>query len=282
MFLAAIWRLKLLLWTNLLVNIALVVLIEILRQSRGTLPPSALLILGVSVAWSTYRGSLRMGLASATINCLYTAYVSFISTLDPGNIKALQIILPSVGFFAIVAMLGQQKNHNRQLSKELYQIRSHWEVGVRERTNMLSVANEFLQQEIGDRLGAQEALYTNESRLKLIIDTMPLLISYVDSRQRYCFGNQQYEALILRSSTNLEGKHIREVIGKSHYEQIKSCIEAALAGKEVSSEHTFTIHNGEKRNLRLSFIPHFDNEKKVIGLLTLGQDLTNYRWIERN
>ncbi len=261
-------------WQTLLVTVGLVILAEFWRQMSGSESPLAFLLLGVAVAGMTYREGLRVGLAHTVVVTAYFAYnaiLVFQSQLWIGYL--LENILGIIAIFVIAFCVGKQAQFNKQRKQELRQIQNELEERVQERINILSVANEFLQQEIGDRLCAQQALQESEARMRLIIDSLTLLIAYIDAQQCYRFSNQQYEARFGHSPSKLEGKKLREILGKANYEQIKSDIELALSGKEVTQQHTLTLKDKSPCNLEINFIPHFSEDKKVLGCFAIAKEL---------
>src|SRR5439155_1906867 len=52
---------------------------------------------------------------------------------------------------------------------------------------------ERLENAMQERKRAEDALRVREEQLRLITDSLPVLISYIDKEQRYQFLNQQYE-----------------------------------------------------------------------------------------
>ena len=58
-----------------------------------------------------------------------------------------------------------------------------------------------------------EASEDSENRLRLIAETVPALISYVDKEGRYQFNNLAYEKWFGKSRAEIAGKHMREVLG---------------------------------------------------------------------
>lgn len=71
--------------------------------------------------------------------------------------------------------------------------REYLEELVKEHTAELEATNQKLQQEITGRKRAEAGLRNSEELFHLITDAFPVLISYVDSEQRYRFNNKAYE-----------------------------------------------------------------------------------------
>jgi len=68
--------------------------------------------------------------------------------------------------------------------------------------------------------GTQDALRLQEEQLRLVIDDVPALISYVDSEQCYQFTNKRYEEWFGHSREEVQGKHLQEILGQAAYEKI--------------------------------------------------------------
>src|SRR5690606_33758951 len=76
----------------------------------------------------------------------------------------------------------------------------------------------------------------SEGQLQLIVDALPMLISYVDAEQRYRFTNGMYERWFGHAPNLLNGKHLREVLGETAYATLRPAVEQALAGQTVHFE----------------------------------------------
>ena len=56
---------------------------------------------------------------------------------------------------------------------------------------------------------AQDESCLQQEQLRMVINEMPALISYVDSEQRYQFTNKRYEEWFGRSHEELQDSHVR-------------------------------------------------------------------------
>ena len=90
-----------------------------------------------------------------------------------------------------------------------------------------------------------------ESLLRLLINSMPVLISYVDSDMHYRFINEQYETWFNQPRAEIEGKHIRDVIGESAYQTAYQHVKGYFPEKRLILRRSFntsigrTLHSGE-------------------------------------
>ena len=68
--------------------------------------------------------------------------------------------------------------------------------------------------DITERKRAEEALQESEEQLRLVTDALPILISYVDSEQRYQFNNRGYEQWFGHPRHEVKGKHLTPIFAE--------------------------------------------------------------------
>ncbi|HCJ66140.1 MAG TPA: two-component sensor histidine kinase [Elusimicrobia bacterium] len=139
-----------------------------------------------------------------------------------------------------------------------------------------------LRQRIAELEKSEEALRKSEEHLRLITDSLPVLISYIDSEQRYRFNNKTYEEWFGHSSKEIYGKHIRDVLGEQAYQTVSKYIETVLSGETITYEDYVPYKDGGMRYIKASYIPHFDEQKKVKGYFSLVSDITGRKQAEEN
>jgi PAS domain S-box-containing protein len=127
---------------------------------------------------------------------------------------------------------------------------------------------------------AERRLRESENQLRLITNTLPVLISYIDREQRYRFINSRYTEWFGRSAEQVVGKSIREVIGEAAYASVSERIERVLSGEEIEFEQLMPYPNGDKF-IHVNYIPDFDVEtKKVKGFCALVRDVSESKSAE--
>jgi PAS domain S-box-containing protein len=119
----------------------------------------------------------------------------------------------------------------------------------------------------------------SESLLRLLIDSIPAFISYIDSEQRYVLANALYAAFFGKGLREIIGRHISEVLGDEAYQNVRTHVEAALRGQRQSYEYALP-HAGETRYLRAMYVPHIEN-CEVKGIFVLAIDITKQKQLER-
>jgi PAS domain S-box-containing protein len=116
--------------------------------------------------------------------------------------------------------------------------------------------------------------------LRLLTDSLPALISYVDAQGRYQFNNRAYEEWFGDDREVLRGKPIREVVGEEAFAVIRPRMEAALAGRRVEYEAEMPYRQGRTRYVLVNYVPHVDHEGGVKGFFAIVTDITERKRAE--
>lgn len=132
----------------------------------------------------------------------------------------------------------------------------------------------LIHEDMTVRQRVEDALKQRETELSLITNTVPVLISYIDTEQRYRFNNQKYQEWFGNPPQEIYGKHIREVLGVTAYQKINPYIETVLSGQQVTFESEIYYQNIGKRYVDATYIPQFGENKQVQGFVALVNDIT--------
>lgn len=170
--------------------------------------------------------------------------------------------MPGGGFVTVYKDITQRKKAERALQEANDEL----EMRVQRRTAELEKTT--------------EALKESEERIRLIADTVPALIGYVNSDLIYTFANRQYQQWFGRSPDHIVGRTAEEVLGPIVYREHLPCIREALKGKRASREFTLNTADGKEVLVLVSFIPHISDNGDVQGYFVLGQDVTDVRTAE--
>jgi len=128
--------------------------------------------------------------------------------------------------------------------------------------------------DINNRKQMEEALRQRETELSLITDTLPVLISFVDSEQRYRLNNRAYQEWFGHSTAEVYGKYLWEVLGESAYEVLRPYVEQALAGEQVSFEGEVPYKDGGTRYINVIYVPQINQQGTVEGYAALITDIS--------
>ena len=124
-----------------------------------------------------------------------------------------------------------------------------------------------------ERVRAARALKESEKSLRLITDSVPALVAFVDADQRYRFVNREYEEWFGRPRSEFAGRHIREVLGEAAYVQFRPFVERGLAGERFEFEALSAYPTGN-RHIHAAFVPRID-DGRVTGYLSLITDVSD-------
>lgn len=108
-----------------------------------------------------------------------------------------------------------------------------------------------------------------------VVDETPAVVGYIDNDLYYRFANKAYLDWFGKTTTQVVGKHMLEVLGKIYYENFPYTM-AALGGKFQTFERKFLLQDGTTRYGLVNYKPHFVL-KKVMGFFVLVVDVTELK-----
>ncbi len=123
---------------------------------------------------------------------------------------------------------------------------------------------------LGSRLRQYQVRDLLEERQRLI-DAVPVLLGYIDREQRYRFVNRACVEALGIPHEQLVGRHLRDVLGKTQYQDVLPHIERALAGAIVEYETVLTFPGRSPRTLLVRLVP------EAGGLFFSATDITEAR-----
>ena len=179
------------------------------------------------------------------------------------------------GFITIYEDITARKQAETALRDSHEQL----EARVRDRTVELLALNAQLAREVEERQRIAAALRESENRIRLITDTVPVLIAYLDVDRRYQFVNQKHAEWFGVATTAFLGRAFGEILSPSLAEQLLTHVDAALNGRSTHVEYEL-ITPVERMYVRSYFIPHAPRPAEpapIIGCFMLSEDLTEYR-----
>lgn len=131
-----------------------------------------------------------------------------------------------------------------------------------------------IARDITDRRQAEQLLRENEKQLRLVADSLIMLIAYVNADERYVFVNRAYAEWFGESSLGMVGRHIKEVLGDKIYASIESNVKRALAGERVTFETTIPNIRGDVSSVLATYTPHMLDNGEVVGFFVQVLDIT--------
>jgi len=123
----------------------------------------------------------------------------------------------------------------------------------------------------------ERALRESEERLRLVANSVPALISYLDRDSRFRFSNRTYDDWFGIPQERMHARTVAEVFGEEIHARIKPHIERVLSGEEVEFEFTMgenPASGARQRTLQVACVPHLAPDGAVLGFYMLGNDVT--------
>jgi PAS domain S-box-containing protein len=138
----------------------------------------------------------------------------------------------------------------------------------------------LLQQE-AHQARTRKDLRTSEAQLRLITDSLPVLVALIGRDERYRFTNKAYNEWLSQPHESLIGRPLLEVLGPNAYEAIRPMMQEVLAGETVTFERTVTYLNGVTREFRASYIPYRNEAGEIEGFVAHVMDISVLKKAER-
>lgn len=135
--------------------------------------------------------------------------------------------------------------------------------------------------DISDRRRADASVRESEELLQLLIDALPVFVSYIDHSGAYRLVNRIYEQWFGRPRADIVGRHVRDILGDEAYELRKPRFEAVLRGERQRFEAFTPRPDGTRRATELDYLPRFDADGRVLGFFALVTDVTERRETEQ-
>jgi PAS domain S-box-containing protein len=147
---------------------------------------------------------------------------------------------------------------------------------VRRRTAQLENANANLRRANADNERIAAALGRSEERLRLINDTIPILIGYVDQNEVYQYANKGYSDWYGHPEGSVTGRSVPDVIGDHVYGQVRDSVRKALAGQQMSYEYHM-LRDGKDVFARSTLVPETTPAGETLGFFVFSHEITEQK-----
>ena len=180
--------------------------------------------------------------------------------------------LPHKGFVTLYSDITEQRYIEGLTEHQNIQL----EERVRRRTAQLENANANLTRANAENTRITAALQRSEERLRLINDTVPILIGYVDKNEVYQYANKGYSDWYGHPEGAVTGRAVIDVIGPHVYAQVRDSVRKALSGQQVTYEYQMerqatTVH------ARSTLVPEITAEGDTLGFFVFSHDITEQK-----
>ena len=116
--------------------------------------------------------------------------------------------------------------------------------------------------------------------ISLIANSLPALISYVDTEMRYKFINDAYEKVFKMKREEIIGRRTQDVLPEDSFKTVEPYLRHALNGRRDGCEVEVRGRGNDHQWLDVIYSPDFDSTGKVRGVSVLAVDITDRKKIE--
>ena len=142
----------------------------------------------------------------------------------------------------------------------------------------------FQFQSVGRDITAQKqaeiALQQRETQLRLLTDSLPVLMAYLDTQQRVLYANRTHEAWFQKHATEIAGQYLWEVLGQAAYQPLKTPIERALSGESVTVEQAMVLPQQGTIWTNVNLEPDWSDLGQVQGCFVLVNNISDRKQSE--
>lgn len=179
--------------------------------------------------------------------------------------------LPNKGFVTLYSDITEQRYIENLTEHQNIEL----EERVRRRTAQLENANANLTRANNENTRITAALRRSEERLRLINDTIPILIGYVDRNEIYQYANKGYSDWYGHPES-VTGRTVREITGEQVYAQVQDGVRKALSGEQVAYEYQMS-RSGQTVFARSTLVPEITAEGETLGCFVFSHEVTEQR-----
>ena len=180
--------------------------------------------------------------------------------------------LPHRGFVTLYSDITEQRYIEHLTEHQNIQL----EERVRRRTAQLENANANLRRASEENQRIAAALGRSEARLRLINDTIPILIGYVDKHEVYRYANKGYSDWYGHPEGAVTGRAVLDVIGPHVYGQVRDSVKKALSGQQVTYEYQMD-RLGQTVFARSTLVPETTAEGETLGFFVFSHDISEQK-----
>ena len=140
------------------------------------------------------------------------------------------------------------------------------------------------QFDLRDRLAELEAgrraIEETAAEMRLVADTLPVLIAYIDRDLRYRYANRTYEEWFGRPLDAILGRPVLEVIGEAPFREREAAMRRALSGEAMAIEVRWPLPGDRDRDAEVRYLPRRGRDGEVDGFYAFVVDVTDRKRAE--
>ncbi|TAK66282.1 MAG: PAS domain S-box protein [Dehalococcoidia bacterium] len=135
--------------------------------------------------------------------------------------------------------------------------------------------------DVSEKVEAASAVARQRDVLRLVADSLPAFIAYVDHDLRYLFANKPFrEWFGVPAEDEITGS-MRDVLGARVFGQVEPFVQRVLRGETVSFERATRYADGSPASLHVTYVPDAETEPGRNAFFVLVNDVTEHKNAER-
>ncbi len=120
-------------------------------------------------------------------------------------------------------------------------------------------------------------LERSHERIRMMTDSVPVLIGYINRVYEYEFINRAYEGWFGIGRDQIEGSSMAALMGTDAFALAKPHLDEALGGKIVQFEMSLEDRNKTTREIAVTYTPEIDSDGLVLGVYAMSADITSHK-----
>jgi len=180
-----------------------------------------------------------------------------------------------------IGNIAKEITKRKRVETALQKAHDELEGRVEERTAELTISNEKLQQEIAERIRAEEALRQSEEHHRRLIETMSEGMAMLDKSGIITFVNNQFCTMTGYRRDELVGYELMILMDKDNQRLFTKHWDGRMKGDSTPYEITLIRKDDTKVHTLISPSPLFDEHNQFSGSFGIFTDITQLKQAEK-
>lgn len=133
----------------------------------------------------------------------------------------------------------------------------------------------FAAEDITENTATSAALAGTEDLLRLVTDSTPNLLTYVDTDFVFKFCSRAYADFFNGTREEIEGKHLSDVIPRERYAAVIPDLKRAFSGQVRVNIGRYASKDDWEELVEWTWTPHHGPNGKIVGLIASGHVITS-------
>ena len=137
-----------------------------------------------------------------------------------------------------------------------------------------AVACDLVAVEVTSEQYALDHARRGERRLRIIMDQIPVTVSYIDAEMHYRYVNRAQEQWLGKTDAEIAGHNVVDVVGEKVFADIEPRLRQAMRGEQVPLERQRVDRHGNTVWHSGRHVPDITEDGTVVGVYTVFFDIT--------